>query len=532
MKKPPLELLENYRATQNVSLVFGNLLVCLMMGTIAMGFIQFGTRINDTWQGGYLLWLSLLVSLEAIYTRKKTADMELRDRLIFRLSEWVALAVAIKLLLYLLRGPAQLLEDLPLWQENFLIHFFTGEYTLALLVTGIIWWSAGSFSNELEALYERSNDAQWDELGKLQNALHAMRDKIATRIFVLGILVVAMAVLSRIDDTLVLRVTGQVASGYRAPVANVLAYFILALVLLSQTQFALLRTRWLWQRMPISSKLANNWVRSGLLFFAFLAVVVFFLPTEYSIGLFDTLRLALDFVFQGLAMLFFVITLPLTLCMSLFSLFSAPNGETAPMPPAAPPPAPPVAAEPAAWLDVLRSLAFWLLFIGIIFFALRYYLIQNKALWNIITRFPLARWLSRAWASARSWLGKTNRQVTRLVRGGLQRLRARGAGLPAVHLRRPVNLSRLSPREKIIYFYLNLVEMASQHGLERKPSQTPYQYESQLKSALPDVDEDVHNLTDTFLEARYSRHTVEDPQARQAQSLWEHIREVLRGKKK
>jgi hypothetical protein len=86
----------------------------------------------------------------------------------------------------------------------------------------------------------------------------------------------------------------------------------------------------------------------------------------------------------------------------------------------------------------------------------------------------------------------------------------------------------MNPREKIIYFYLNLVQLGRERGLSRRPSETPYQYDQRLISAVPEVDSELRRLTDEFIEARYSPHTVDTPAAEQAGSLWERIKAVLR----
>jgi hypothetical protein len=118
--------------------------------------------------------------------------------------------------------------------------------------------------------------------------------------------------------------------------------------------------------------------------------------------------------------------------------------------------------------------------------------------------------------------------LTGLVQAGIKRLRTQRMMIPTQAIRRVFNFNRLNPREKIIYFYLNLVELAGEQGIARKPSQTPYQYENRLIGEVPEVNQDLRGLTDTFIEARYSQHPVEQPTAEQANSLWERIKAVLK----
>lgn len=527
MNKPIFDLLTNIRSSQGQTLLFGKVMAVLMMAAVAVSVVHLGERISPGWSGAYMVIGSLLIAAEAMVTRRHSKELEGRERILFHVSEWIAIAVALKLAIYLISGPAHLLEDLPLWQEDFLANFFTGEYVLALLVAAVVWMNSNGYAGELEELYDRDMDTRWDELGKLQNALHSVRQRITTRLFILGALVVVLAALSRVDASSIFRSIGKPPPGYYAPVVNVLAYFLMALVMLSQTQFALLRIRWLWQQIPISPSLAKNWVRYSLLFFLFMAVLVFFLPTEYSIGLLDVLRYALGFVFRAAAFLLMLLALPFSLCASLFKLS---QGEQSTAPQEQPPITGFYAApsQPIAWLEFLRSLAFWVIFLAVIFFALRFYLSQNAALWKAITGFPLFRWISAAWSGFWKWLKGANRQVAGLVQAGIKRIRAPRVPSPAQAVRRMFNFTRLNPREKIIYFYLNLVALGNEQGLERKPSQTPYQYEAHLRDALPEVGQELHGLTGTFIEARYSQHPVDQPNAEQANSLWERIKAVLR----
>lgn len=528
MEKSSFDPLAIYRKAQGSTTLFGHVMIALMMLSFGVSVALFGARLINGWTGVYMIVLSLLVSLEAIYTRAQTKEMDLRERAIFHLSEWVAIAVVLKLLLYLEHGPAQLLRDIPRWQANFIESFFTGEYMLSLLTIMIVWFVSRAYAGEMEELYSRENDAVWDELGKLQNELHAIRSRISARVYIIGTAVVILSVLSRLDVSIILRQRG---AGFllAAPVINVVAYFLMALVLLSHTQFSLLRTRWIWQRLTISPKLAGNWLKYGFLSFLILAVIVLFLPTGYSIGLLDTLRYVFEYLMQAVSFLMFLFTLPFTACLSLLSLLG--SGDTSTMQPVQPSPLtvnPRVPSSPIGWLEVLRSLLFWSIFLAVIFFALRYYLSQNAALWNAITRFPLFRWFKGIIGGLWKWVKGANRQVTGLVQQGIQRLRASRKNTPGQAIRRMFNLARMSPREKIIYFYLSLIQLGGERGLERKPSQTPYAYENRLSSNVPEIDPDLHRLTDTFLEARYSEHQIDPPQSEMASTLWEQIKAALK----
>lgn len=194
------------------------------------------------------------------------------------------------------------------------------------------------------------------------------------------------------------------------------------------------------------------------------------------------------------------------------------------------PPTP--AGQPLPWWEFVRSLLFWIFFLGIIFFAVRFYLLQNAELLNALKGFALFRWLAKTWNRIKSWFMGANRQVSALLAASMKRLRAQQVRLPASPFKRIVNLSKMSPREKVIFYYVSLVHLGGEKGLERKPSQTPLNYQKSLSSVIPEVDPDLQNFTETFLEARYSQHPIEDTNAVFAGSLWEKIKMVLRSWRK
>jgi hypothetical protein len=154
--------------------------------------------------------------------------------------------------------------------------------------------------------------------------------------------------------------------------------------------------------------------------------------------------------------------------------------------------------------------------------------LQNKDLLRAFGNFPLVRWFGQAWKFLSDWFRGANRQLSAVVRRGIKRFNQQRAAATPQIFRRFFNLSRLSPRDKIIHYYLSLIQLGNERGIDRRPSQTPYQYENRLKDSIPEIDQELHNLTDTFIEARYSRHPLEEPNAEQAGSLWEQIKAALK----
>ncbi len=196
------------------------------------------------------------------------------------------------------------------------------------------------------------------------------------------------------------------------------------------------------------------------------------------------------------------------------------------MPPptaAQPPPGP-----PPPWLDLMKSVVFWGVLAAVVIFAIYQYARQNKELFARIRRAPLMSWLFDAWHWLQNRVRGASRDLRQAVRQGLQRLREAGRPVVGGFSRRFANPRRLPPRERVRFFYLALVRKGQDAGLPRRPYQTPNEYAASLQQNLPEMDEDIHPLTEAFIEARYTRHPVSEAQAGLARRSWERLRRILR----
>src|SRR5512138_2603492 len=102
MNQPPsFNTPSTARLSQRQITIFGYVMVVLMMTTLGIGVAQLGARLYAGWHGGYLAGIGLVLAIEAIATRSHTKELEFRERVIFHISEWIAFAVAIKIVIYL-----------------------------------------------------------------------------------------------------------------------------------------------------------------------------------------------------------------------------------------------------------------------------------------------------------------------------------------------------------------------------------------------------------------------------------------------
>jgi hypothetical protein len=92
-------------------------------------------------------------------------------------------------------------------------------------------------------------------------------------------------------------------------------------------------------------------------------------------------------------------------------------------------------------------------------------------------------------------------------------------------------LGALSPRERILYYYLSILRRAGQLGFPRRRSQTPYEYGQAMVPHLEGAEREMATLTQSFIEARYSQHLFDRMQDRQVRARWRQVKAALRALK-
>jgi hypothetical protein len=200
------------------------------------------------------------------------------------------------------------------------------------------------------------------------------------------------------------------------------------------------------------------------------------------------------------------------------------------MPPFQPPPPAAGAGATPDWLLLLRTVALWALLLGLILVVARRFLQDRAAIWSRQGRPSLRQLFRQAWAALWAWLRGLTRTVSQAVGQRLPRRLSRwpGAGRAGDRPWRFFRLSGLSPRERILYYYLSILKRARRKGYPRPPTRTPYEFEEDLAPHLPEAAGDWEALTEAFVEARYSRHEVLEVEDRTVRSHWERVRAVLR----
>jgi hypothetical protein len=250
------------------------------------------------------------------------------------------------------------------------------------------------------------------------------------------------------------------------------------------------------------------------------------LPTNYELGLLGTFMAVFRILNQAMFYLYGLILLLVALLARLIGKPPAVSPDQNPV--VTPPPVPtPGPVSTFNW-EILKSVFLWGSLIILAVIALRQYIAFNQDLSEDIKRFRPFHWLLVAWGRFVASFKKANKSIGKFIQNSLERLR-RVDSEPGLRSEWDfINPRKLSPRQKIIFYYLALLRRAREAGLPRQDGQTPYEYAGFLKSSLDEEKDGVDAMTESFIEARYSRHEIPAKQASRLELLWGNLRQVLR----
>jgi hypothetical protein len=407
-----------------------------------------------------------------------------------------------------------------MWWNPFAV--VNSEFYMMLMLALISWLVATNTIADFEALYDPFT---------FRSARIVPLDRLASRFFWGGIFLVAISGLTQ----LILKLGISSLIDFRRPtvggiIINVLIYFALGLVLLSQANLVRLMMSWRIHKVEIGPGLVKQWAKYGLIFLGFVTFIVFFLPTSYTLGFLRSAAIVIgriiyvvNLIFQLLMLL---IALPLTWLLSL--LGGTPEESEVVAPQVIPQSEPTPDVAPIPWLEALRSLVFWLLALAIVWYFLRVYLADHPELLAALKKFKpvslIIRLWHQLWQLVKGWAQTGYEVISERIRlpGQTGGISGSGGGWNWF------GLGKLSARERILYYYLNILKRAERRKLRRKTYQTPYEYEPSLEQVVPDAQPEVEELTDVFVRARYSQERFDEEQAASVKQQWQRIRKELR----
>jgi hypothetical protein len=511
--------------------LFRPLVVGVMVGCIAWSLGQLAREFAPKWNPSYLVVGCVLAALEAFlsYRVLQTERMRGLNVLRFRMVELLIIFIFLKLGGYAGRSLGDVLAQIRAW-PNDLSQLFDLE-TMAAFALALSCWAAAT---------ETVKDLE--RIGEPPASYHepiSPVERLTNRFFAGGAVLLIVTGLASFGSTSELLDLRRSSVGGLA--FNVLVYFLLGLVMLGQAQFLRLRTQWQKQLVEIADELPSRWVRYSLALVGLAALWAFLLPTGFTLNPLQAATYALGVI--GVLLTFLatllvtIVTLPFSLLFWLLSRLLSGTDQGPPPAlglPAFEAPSTSEGGAPESWLAIVRTLVFWAVLLAGVYFLVRSYLRDRPELREALGRFRPIQTLRWGWATlwrwlkgwgARFWSAASERMPHRLPR------RPPPVGSSKFPLRF-FRLRALSPRERVQYYYLSILRRASKQGFPRQSHQTPHEHYANLKPNLPQAQDDMGVLTQAFVEARYSLHTVEPDQDRRVRASWERVKAALRSLKR
>ncbi|HSQ27141.1 MAG TPA: DUF4129 domain-containing protein [Anaerolineales bacterium] len=531
-----------------------------LLASFAASFILVGKYFFPGWNGIYFAPVAFITALDGMlsYRRLRHTGFPDKEWILYRFSEWIVILLLLKIGYYLTHTPQAFLMDLNYLTNRLWGNLFSGEFIFSIVVMMVVWMFSGRFADLLGTLEVDEALLRVEQESGIYEMRSQAREGLVSLLLTMGVIMVLITSLLGTEA----QVDWRENSALRSGVTNLLAYFFLTLFLFSLSQLNLLSTTWIREGLTIRSELVRNWLVTSAVVILFLAVLAGILPTGYSIGLLNVLHYLVTVIMAMISYLIFFISAPFFMVVAfLASIFNFSSAEMLEQPePVLDLPPPPVDTAPLPWLELLKSILFWLILVGMLAFAVYYYLHENQALWSGLKRLALFRRLAYIlrWISEK--LSRANQTIQEQVQHGWQAIRSRFQSREFSQIPSRLNLRRLSAREKVFFYYLAMLRRSSERGPARQPWQTPYEYLHELvvsyqtrhhashQAGLEQLELGIHQdpdssleaagtqewladtqaLTEYFMQARYSTQPVSAQDASMVKRIWDRLRKVFR----
>lgn len=492
----------------------GGMIACIVLSVVALARL-----FVPAWNGTYLVVGCVLIALEANYSYRLIRARRLQgaEMLRFRGVELAMLFILLKIGSYVGDSWSHVLADVQTWlrQPQSLL---TLENFFAFGLVFLSWRVSTQTLKDLERINEPPE----------QNRRYVPPiETLTERFFWGGMALLIIAGITRIGIAALLNLSHPPVPGI---VLNVLVYFLLGLVMLGHIHFTWLYQKWQTAEIRVAEGLAGRWIRYSLAFIGLATLAAFLLPTGYTVNLLDTASIILSILVYVVVLLFQLIMLIITLLLTpLIMLFG--NKTTIPPPldiPLYEPLQESGGGAALGWFEIVKSLLFWIVMLGMIFYVVRSYLHDHPELPEAVTTLKVFRalcnFLLALWRRLAGLAEAINERIPRGL--SLQWIRMRSKPTEAGF--RFFRLGALSPRERVLYYYLSTLHRAGRLGFPRHRSQTPHEYNVALEPHLPEAQQEMTLLTRAFVEARYSQHTVDRQQEKRVRAVWQQVKAALR----
>ncbi len=488
------------------------LMVGGMLGTIAFAFVAWVKPFFPaSWNPAYLIVGCILLALEAAFfnhltqiQREETGDPR---RITFAL-EFLVIVIGLRLARYLGRPISEVMQA-----ARGLISapasILDLEFIVALTL-GLVSWGIAMLAITYLHRVNQPED--------LTGAFAPPMAYLSRRFYAGGVLLMLPTGAVGLFDLAIQARTYSVD----ALVLNALLYFLLGLALLSQIQFMTLEYRWEASGAEVPPAVASRWLRYSMVLLALALAVAIVLPTGRSKGLLNGIASVIARLMQPEAEqrpAFMGVTMPTPFPGSepgagdtgFDELAGAPSDSS---------------MDPLPTFETPQPLISWTVMLLLGGMVLLIFLADRPEIVARLHMMPLRRFLRWLWDIFWHWL----LQWRRVLR---ERLAVRPTAPPAPRRSNQpgfsfFRLGALSPRERIVYYYLSILRRAHDAGVGRSASQTPYEYAQFLKRRLAEGHKDLDALTAAFIEARYSPASIDAPSADRVEGVWKRVKAALR----
>ena len=512
-------------------------LVFLMMACFVMIISVLIGNVMPDWSSEVMAGLTLLVLIERLYTYKRMKSLVpyTREWTITQGAQWAITVVVIKILLSLANGFDAFAKDISAFSGGNFASLFSLNFFVTLLLVFLVLNISGRF---LKLLDEIGLDVP-EDLASIRQDIVPVHQRLVNLTLQLGMVMVMLIVLTRVNIISLYNVDGTLRGLSLFSGAEIFApyYFIFGFILFCLSRLMSLQTRWNLNHIPVASgNMVRQWGIYSFFFLLILFITVGFLSSGGNLGMISVLKILFTFIGR----IFYLIGQLLIFLLSIPTLLFGKHAEVrydvsptpTPLPSSpTPTPTPQDAALPIdPTLALIKSILLWGVLLVIVIFSISRLAKLHGGFQAMLGKMTIVKWLSSIWQWLIKNVGTTSRALSSAIADTWKRIVSQTTRI----FPRPkwINLKSLDPRRQIYFYYLAMIRRGGDQGIARKPAQTPSEYAVTLQDALPTQNEDIHTITESFIEARYSPQPIDSQKANLVKAAWSRIRRALQMWKK
>ncbi len=505
--------------------------IAALVGCLLVALTSFVRHIGPGLPAAYINILritSIGAALVGGYTTTMLVRPEQRQRrsVSFRLSELGLILFVARIMLWAtVEGwpapAAMVLQPFAVFLTlKFIVNglFILIAWGMAVLVTND-FLAMGLQADELADLEAASRPVSGDD-HRIQSDRGALVRRFSERWAIGGMLLIVLTAASQVgmgSNGFFALVRQDIAGGV---IGAAIVYFVLGLLLLTFGHLAALRARWQLAKLPSESTIVRNWPFYAFGLLVVVAAAAFLMPLGGTFRLAQLMGLAIRTISGAVYLL-------LGLIMGLIALLFGSDEEIIEEPArerpeiASPQIEQVQQAEAPPWLG---GTVFWIIVVLLLGYATYIYLQGRGVNFQLILAWlrqflsgwkqigdAFNEWRSRRLAPEEEEKGKSGRSR---VRRWLDELM----------------LGRLPADEQVRYFYLSTLESAAEHGMRRRPGETPYSFQARLGTRVESEDEEAAaRLTASFVRVEFAHQSTEADAVPLLKRAWTQIRGAIAG---